>query len=368
MTVIVFTFVLMLGSALREILPLLTSGQASFALVGQAILLLLPFILAFALPMALLTATLLVFGRFSADQELTASRASGVSLVSLVIPILLLSLALCGVSAWMNLEVAPRCRVAYNSLRQQLATALVNAELPERRYIRDFPGYIIYVGKNRKQNLQDVLLIQLKDETNIEASVHALTGKLAVDATNNVMKLHLFGVSAVNASGPSSANEMEYTLDLNSSIPGARDVGITDMTFTQLRAELADLERRIHQPLVVDKTSNDDQRRRKRNWAKQLSDITEPIRIQIHKKISFSFACFGFALVGIPLAIRVQRRETNINIAVTLLLLGIYFGLVTFAEALSSHPEYAPHILVWLPNFVFQAVGAVLLWRANRGI
>ena len=131
--------------------------------------------------MGLLTATLLVFGRFSADQELTAARASGISLLSLVTPVLLLSLFCCGLSAWINLDLGPRSRVAYKKLIFRARADLVNVQLPEGQFIRDFPGYIIYVDKNHDGNLKDVMVFVLENETNVNTTIHAPQGRLKVE-------------------------------------------------------------------------------------------------------------------------------------------------------------------------------------------
>ena len=111
LTVVVFTLVLLVGNLLKEILSLLVTGGVRPILVLEAVGLIVPFLWIYALPMGLLTATLLVFGRFSADQELTAARASGISLLSLITPVLLLSLLCCGVSAWINLQIGCSVRI-----------------------------------------------------------------------------------------------------------------------------------------------------------------------------------------------------------------------------------------------------------------
>jgi lipopolysaccharide export system permease protein len=351
-------------------LSLLINGQARLGIIFQAISLLIPFVWVFALPMGLLTATLLVFGRFSADQELTAARASGVSLLSLITPILWLSLFCCGLSAWINTDLGPRSRVAYKKLLFQVRAELVNAQLPEGRFINISTNYIFYTEKNHGGNLQDVIIIMLESGTNVGTTVRAPRGNLETDVTNKQLILKLFEPRSVTLGAHptiTSTPKLTWNFDLNTAKNQSGKPKISDMTFWQLRNELRDLERRICLPPDAALTV-DELRAQAREFDRQRNDLTEPIRVEMNREISFSFACFGFTLVGIPLGIRMHRRETNVGVAIALLLVLVYYSFIITAEQWSARPELVPHLILWLPNLIFQAVGAGLLWRANRGI
>jgi lipopolysaccharide export system permease protein len=369
LTVLVFTFVLLIGNILKDVLSLLISGQVSFGSVATAVGLLVPFALVFALPMGMLTATLLVFGRFSADQELTAVRASGISLVSLISPILLLSLVLCGVSALINLDLGPRCRVAFTTMRLNLTARLSASFLPDGRFITDRPGFIFYIGKNSGGNLEDIMILMLESETNLPRTVLAPRGKLVVDTVNKRLSLILLDAKIVEVNGDrASLQEVPIDLDLEPTQKAALKPKIDDMTFTQLLDELRDLERRVRLPVSLKNLTPEQLQERKKQWQQQRNDLITPIIFQIHRQVAFSFACFGFTLLGIPLGIRVHRRETNVGIAIALVLVALYYSFVLLGQALQHRPELLPYLIVWIPNFLFQAAGAALLWRANRGV
>jgi lipopolysaccharide export system permease protein len=373
LTVMVFTFVLLLVNALREILPLLLNRHVTLAVVAEAAGLMIPFAWVFALPMGMLTATLLVFGRFSADQELTAVRASGISLLSLISPILLLSLALCALSATVNMEIGPRCRVAYTNIRFKLLAELTSAQLPEQTFIKELDkNYIIYVDRNRGGELVDVMAWVLKDETNTVNYIRAARGKLDVDPVNKRITLILYdGKSLDMREGQmvlTSFVQVEKELNFGQKRSTKFQPSISDMTSLQLWGELHECEQRFKKLTGSVAGLTADEMRIKKWELGMLGDPTAPIRFQIHQQIAFSFACFGFTLVGIPLGIRMHRRETNVGFGVALVLVGIYYSFILLGHALDTHGEFAPHLIVWLPNFLFQAIGAVLLWRANRGM
>ncbi len=373
MTVMVFAFVVLLLNVLHDVLPLLFGGHASLWLVCKAIGLLLPFACVYALPMGFITATLLAFGRFSAEQELTAARAGGISLLSLISPVLLLSLFCCALSAWFNMDIGPRSRVAFIDLRRQMVTEAANGQIPEGRFVRDFPGYIFYTEKNDGGRLENVMIYRLQNETNVDTTVHAIHGQLKPDRANNQLVLDLQDARVIKAGQGGNAIFSSPTLSLNLSLNAVTNQvlkpKISDMTFLQLREELRSLEN-LNLPAVPVTATNASAELRAQLAAmrKQQKNFIEPVRVAMHRQVAFSFACFGFTLVGIPLGIRVHRRETNIGIAMALLLVVVYYSFVMLGESLSGRPEFFPHLILWVPNFVFQAVGAVLLWRANRGI
>jgi len=374
LTVAVFTFVLLLGNVLKEILALLLSGQVRITTVAEAIGLLIPFVWVYALPMGLLTATLLVFGRFSADQELTAARASGISLLSLTTPILLLSLFCCGLSAWINMDLGPRSRVAYRELLIHAEADLAQFQLPEKQFIRDIPHYIIYVDQNHRGDLQDVMVFVLQNETNVTTTMRAPQGRFETDMSHKQLTLNLRDAQMVklNPNGSvtisSSKGWSSYIYQLPPSGNPSYHPPLSDMTFWQLRAELNDLNQKLSLPPDLATTSTDTRLGQVDEAEKQRADLTEPVRVAMHRQVAFSFACFSFTLIGIPLGIRVHRRETNIGVAIALVLVLIYYAFVMLGSSLAARTEFAPHLIFWVPNFIFQAVGAVLLWRANRGI
>ena len=370
MTVATFTFVLLLGNVLKEILTLLVNRQADWPTVCKSIVLLIPFVLAFALPIGMLTAALLVFGRFSADNELTAVRASGVSLVSLVSPILLLSLLLSLVCAGVNLYVAPTCRVAYKHLLYELGLAHLESLLPERTVIRDFPGCIAYFGKVDGPDLKEVLIYQLDKEGVVQSSTHAARGRLTRDRTNLTASLELFDIyqTVLETNGEvrtGYASGAVKLLKLTEHVE--QEPSISDLTFWQLRTKLAELERQLGNSPEPAKVSSEALRQHQRRLQEQIEDITLPFKVQIHRQVAFSFACLGFTLVGIPLGIRAHRRETSAGIALALVLVLVYYSFIIVGQSLDTRPEYVPQLIVWIPNFIFQVVGATLLWRANRG-
>lgn len=342
-TVGVFTFVLLLGNVLKDVLDLLASPKTTAGVLFQALLLLIPFVLSFSLPIGMLTASLLTFGRFSADNELTAIRAGGISLVAAVLPVIALSLALCGLCGWFNCELGPRSRVAFKGLRDSVMRDRSTLSLGEGRYL-ELGSVTLYARKVDGDTMRDVRVFAFTNGV-CYLDLFSPSGELRRDDNGFPASLVLRDFQGlVYMSGTWQGISAEERIEPIANFRPSRldPPKLNEMSLRQLLAE-----------------------RKKRKG--EGVDVT-PIDVQIHRQVAFSFACFGFTLVGVPLGIRAHRRETNIGVAIALALLLAYYAFIILGQALDTRPGVYPQYILWIPNILFQGVGALLLARANRGI
>src|SRR6187401_3514638 len=120
--IVVLSFVLVIGNIFRKLLPLLVNHDLPVDYLIGFIAYVLPFSLIFTIPWGLLTAVLLVFGRLSADNELTALRSNGISIGRICIPLVAIAVLCTLASLWLNIEVAPAAQDQMRATVFNLAT------------------------------------------------------------------------------------------------------------------------------------------------------------------------------------------------------------------------------------------------------
>lgn len=349
-----FAFVLMVGNALKDLLSYALAGQISTEALVTLLLLLPPYVLAYALPMGILTGVLLVLGRMSSQQEITAMRAAGLSLGYIARPIFILGVLGTVLSLGLNFYYMPRARTAYKetlaeSLRQNPLSFIV-----PKTFIRNFPNVVIYVGHKEGVELRDFWLWQLDDQKRVEVFARAATGKFDYDEEANRLVLTLRHVSMETRKEDAledfskqlttgTFEEFPVELELDRIFGRTtRRTKLSELTYDQLRAEME----RLSVP-------------------GQEFDRMK-VAIAFHEKASSAFAVFAFALLAVPLGIKVSRAETSANLGVALVLVMIYYFLTVTAGWLENQPQMRPDLLLWVPTVMFVLMGGMLFRRSDR--
>jgi lipopolysaccharide export system permease protein len=79
-----------------------------------------------------------------------------------------------------------------------------------------------------------------------------------------------------------------------------------------------------------------------------------------------AFSVLSLAMIGIPLGVRVGRKETYANVALALILAMTYYFLIIMVGWLENQPALRPDLLIWIPNLLFQTLGLWLIFKANK--
>ena len=114
----------------------------------------LPAVLVFTLPMAVLCGTIIGLGRMSSDSEIVAMRAAGISTWRTLWPALIIGLLATGATTYLNLVEAPRSQQQFRMVALRSALYKLDSPVEPRTFTNDFPGYVIYVRDGDKEHGQ----------------------------------------------------------------------------------------------------------------------------------------------------------------------------------------------------------------------
>lgn len=187
------TSLLMLNFIAKKFPDLVGKGLP-WSVIGEFLLLSLPFTLAMTLPMAVLVATLHAFSRLASENEITAFKASGVSMQVLVRPVIVAAVVLAMGMVWFNDQVMPRANHRLAQLQQDIARVKPTLALNEQVINEVVRGSLylraarIESGTNR---MRDVTIYDLSDPTT-RRSILADSGQLAFSRSGTDLILTLY--------------------------------------------------------------------------------------------------------------------------------------------------------------------------------
>ena len=181
----------MTGANLVKVLDYVSQG-IPFSTFCRFTLYILPIILTFTVPWAVMVAVMLVFGRMSADNEITAMRACGVSIMQIVSPIMIITVFLTALCLYLQVEVGPPL---LGRSRELMGEAVVNQPLAmfEPGKPIAYENTIIYIeDKEGDDTILGVQLYTLANSTTVAQDISAVRGKVSVDKEQQTLIIRLF--------------------------------------------------------------------------------------------------------------------------------------------------------------------------------
>lgn len=357
-----FVFVLLLGNAMGDIFGLMFAGKLDALLFFKLVALLVPYVTAYALPLAMLTGTLIALGRLSAQHEITAMKSAGLGLTQLASSIFFLSTLGVVAGLIVNLHYGPQSRAAYKNLIATAVTENPLSFIEPRRFINEFPGAVIYAAEREGARLQDVWFWKLDDSREVELFIRGREGQVEYRKAENLLILTLLEGTTEQRKKSSDASlqeaefnmldfgelSFEWSLGPVFDARSARPTRLKNMTFAQKMAHRETLKAQ------------------EAAAGEGLSKERMQVQFYVQQNCAYAFSIFSLAFFGVPLAIRVGRRESYSNLALALLVALVFYSMMIAVSWLEGQVWLRPDLLIWLPNIIFQSLGIYLLARVNR--
>lgn len=354
-----FVFVLFLRT-IERLSSLLVKTAAPPSVVAKLLLYALPSTIPFALPLGVLVGILIGLSRMSADSEITAIRAAGISSASVVRPVLLFSVCAMCITGMASLWLTPLSLHLESLAARNFAAAQLTGNIESRIFDEQFPNTVLYVGNVEtvaKQIIWGQVFIadvtppdQLEREgKNRGSGPRIIVAEQAIphpDAPNNriVLDMRNYRSTERDKDGHfvlTAAPNQVWTLQ-------AQKQEELQLNKTVQEMETGSLYKRVYQRHDLSREDYVD------------------AAIELHQRFALPLACILLALVGIPLGLSSRKGGKSMAFIMTVVLAFLYYlGFITLI-GLAKKGSLPVPVAVWTPDAIFLVVGTFLISRLER--
>ncbi len=376
---LVLSFVLTIG-LMVQIVSYILQG-VPMDLVGRFALVSFPETMQWTVPLALLVSSILVFSRLSADSEIAAMRACGVNLLTVMRWPLAFALLCTFVCLFVNNEIVPRGHEVRRNLTRRLSVGSGLELLEPGRTINEFPKVQLYYRSRDPENgsLLDLEIVDYRDPK-CTRTYKAEQAFVRQEGRDVVLDARNLSVDPVDPSHPQSLQAetfrwrvddvlkagdykrkekdfrfFEMLREIDARKCAVKEASAAAKAAKDLKGQSAEeasaAATNATQVASSDEPERDHKGRKKTKYSpreaarRALSDI----RTEFMKRWVFAFASICFVLVGVPLGIRAQRKESSVGMGIALVTALAYYLVVILMTSLSKNYHMHPEVLIWLP-------------------
>jgi lipopolysaccharide export system permease protein len=363
------------------------------AQILAAIPLLIPSTLPYTIPATTLFACCVVYGRLAADNEVLAIKSSGVNILEVVRPGLLLGLAASTITLVLYLDVIPASHRTLRTLAFNDAEELLYSLLRRQGSINyvSMP-YAIWVKGVEERKLLDPVIKGRNPDGATDFVAQAKEAELRVDMVHRKLTIRMRLGAAMTPDGRNAVafDAKEFEVDLPPTFGPEGALRARDMTWSEMLAKRAEWEKEARRLEDLLRTGGGDDdpaagaagtqdlpldgplvgRKKVDRIQAQLDYIRQQIvwvDVELLMRPALSIGCFFFVLVGCPVGIWFSRSDYLSSFIVCFLpIVVVYYPIMLCGTGMAKEGRFDPILPVWGANVLMAVIGAVLFWRLLR--
>ncbi len=340
------TFTLVTGRMLKLTEMVVNHGVSIGEVIGL-IAYIMPAFLELTLGMAVLLGVLLGFGRMSNDQEMTAARASGISLYRLAVPVMAVAFVVYLVASWFAFSVRPWADSRLQDQLYYLTRTKAAAGLREKVFNDDLPRIMIYVDKisDEDGSLHGVLIADSRDPKQ-QNTIIATHGLVLPDEKTGGTTLRLFDGSLF---GSEAASDQSHVTSFR----------VYDLTIRPKEGGAASLDRdadELSYGALIQRI----------DAARARGKPDHEAETELAAKYMVPFATLLFALLGISLGLKPARGGHSERFGVAVALFFLYYSIMRVGRTLAERGSLNAYIAMSIPDVVFLVLAVWLFVRAAQ--